>query len=377
MVHEEPTGLIPFLDLTAQYRALRPELESAVRRVFERGQFILGAEVEALEREVASACAAAHAVGVASGTDALELSLRALGIGPGDEVLVPVYTFFATAGAVIAAGATPVFVDIASDTYCLDPSLLSRHLTRKTRAIIPVHLYGHPCDMDAIGRFARAHRLKVVEDCAQAIGASYRGKPVGSFGDAAAFSFYPTKNLGGAGDGGMVVTKDRRVAERVRLLRAHGSRTRYRHEILGTNSRLDELQAAVLRVKLRHLDRWNAARRRLAQRYTRHLRQAKLAGVTLPAERAQSRHVYHLYCVELPARDRVAAALGRAGITTQVCYPSTLADQPALRGLVRGRAAYPVAQAAAARILALPLYPELPLRVLDTVVSRLVGAAGH
>jgi len=368
---------IPFLNLAAQYRALRPELDRAVRRVFERGQFVLGPEVEAFEREMASTCGAAHAVGVASGTDALELSLRALGVGPGDEVLTSVYSFFATAGAIVAAGAIPVFVDIAPDTYCLDASLLPRHLTRKTRVIIPVHLYGHPCDMDAIMRFARAHRLKVIEDCAQAIGARYRGRPVGSFGDAAALSFYPTKNLGGAGDGGMVVANDARVAERIRLLRAHGSRTRYRHEVLGTNSRLDELQAAVLRVKLKQLSRWNAARRRAARLYTRLLRRAGMSASDLPAERAGCQHVYHLYCVRVPRRDQVAASLARAGIATQVCYPSTLADQPALRGVVPGGRRYPVASAAAKEILALPLYPELTDTQARSIANALARAVRH
>ena len=363
---------IPLIDLKAQYRAIKTEIDRAIRRVVEGSQFILGPEVESLERELAVYCGTRYAVGVASGTDALELSLRACGIGPGDEVLTTAFSFFATAGAIAAVGAVPVFVDIEPATYNLDPDELALRVTRRTKAIIPVHLFGHPCGMDAVLRLARKRHLAVIEDCAQAIGARFRGRRVGSFGTAAALSFYPSKNLGGYGDGGMVVTNDRRVAERVRLLRVHGSKARYRHTVLGTNSRLDELQAAVLRVKLRRLDRWNQARRRHAARYTAAFQDLGLTEVGLPRELLGCEHVYHLYSVRLRRRDRVQRALTLDGIATQVAYPSTLPSQPALASFRRGR--FPRAEQAARQILALPMYPELTPLLIERVARALSRA---
>ena len=335
---------------------------------------MLGPEGGALERELARYCGTRHAVAVASGTDALELALRACGVGAGDEVITTAYSFIATAEAIVAAGAVPVFADIDPGTYNLDPAGIEPLITRRTRAVIPVHLYGHPCDMAAIGRIARRHRLAVIEDCAQAIGARIGGRRVGGFGDAAALSFYPSKNLGAYGDGGMVVTNSAKISARVRLLRVHGSRERYRHEALGMNSRLDELQAAILRVKLRRLDRWTEARRQAARRYAAAFRAAGLAGrVRLPAERPGCRHVYHLYTVRLAGRDRAQRALAGQGIDTQVAYPGSLPDQPALAGFRRRSPACPNARCAGREVLSLPMFPELSA----PSIRRVVAAISH
>jgi dTDP-4-amino-4,6-dideoxygalactose transaminase len=362
---------IPLIDLKAQYRAIKPELDHAIQAVLELGQFILGPEVEAFERELAAYCGVAYAVGVASGTDALELALRACGIGPGQEVLTTAYSFIATAEAIVSAGAVPVFVDIDPATYNLDVSQVDRALTARTKAILPVHLYGLPCRMDAVLDLAKAHRLRVVEDCAQAVGAVFRGRRVGSFGDAAALSFYPSKNLGAYGDGGMVLTNDQAVAEQVRLLRAHGSRERYRHLVLGTNSRLDELQAAVLRVKLCHLERWTEARRRHAAAYREAFRRHHLDDIVLPQELPGSRHVYSLYSIRVKERDRLAAALAQQGIETQVAYPSSLPAQPALQPYALQSSPCPVSDAVAKDVLALPIYPELTPETIERVVLEI------
>ena len=364
---------IPLVDLRAQYRSLKSEIDEAVHRVLDSGQFILGPEVEALEREVAAFCGARHAIAVASGTDALELTLRVCGIGPGDEVLTSAFSFFATAEAILATGATPVFLDIESDTYTLDPAALAPAVTSKTKAILPVHLYGHPCDMEAVRRVARAHGLKIIEDCAQAFGARYHGAMVGSLGDASAFSFYPTKNLAAFGDAGMVLTNDAGLAQRLQLLRNHGSRERYTHLEIGINSRLDELQAAILRVHLGHLDAWNQARRRHAQRYAEGLRSVK--GLVVPIERPGCMHVYHLYTVRSQQRDRLQADLAAAGIESQVAYPSTLPSQPALQRSSASGNRYPAAEAASSEVLALPIYPGLSDAAVQHVVATVCGAA--
>lgn len=366
---------IPLVDLQAQYRSIKSEIDRAIHAVLERGQFILGPEGEALEREIAAYCGTAYAVGVASGTDALELSLRALGVGPGDEVITTALSFFATAEAILAVGATPVFVDVEPAAYTLDPAGIEARLTPRTKAILPVHLFGHPCRLRDIMRIAHAHGVKVVEDCAQAIGATYGGRRVGSFGHAGAFSFYPTKNLGGYGDGGMVVTNDHALAERVRLLRAHGSEERYHHVIVGTNSRLDELQAAILRVKLRHLDRWNDLRREHAGAYTALFQRHGLKEAVLPQELPDCGHVYHLYSVRVPHRDRVQEALAAQGIASQVAYPSPLPAQPALADHVRGAGSFPRAAAVSRDILALPMYPELTRESIERIALTLCQAA--
>ena len=367
---------IPLIDLVAQYRALKPEIDHAIETVLACGQFILGPELDALEREVAIYCGTRHAVGVASGTDALELALRTWGIGSGDEVITSAFSFIAAAEATIAVGAQPVFVDIDARTFAMDPAPLAGAITSKTKAIIPVHLFGHPCDMEPIMDLARRHRLIVIEDCAQAMGARYQGQRVGSFGDAAILSFYPSKNLGAYGDGGMVVTNDEDRAEQIRLLRVHGSRQRYHHEALGRNSRLDELQAAILRVKLRHLDAWNALRRRHAQRYGEAMRRHHLTEGILPKEHPSCEAVYSLYTVRLHDRDGVQRALEADGVATQVAYPSTLAQQPALRPFVNDVDAFPNAQEAAREVLSLPMYPELKPELIDVVVGRLANALG-
>jgi dTDP-4-amino-4,6-dideoxygalactose transaminase len=365
--------MIPLIDLRAQYHSIKGEIDEAVHRVLESGQFVLGPEVGALERELAAYCGASHAVALASGTDALELALRACGVGPGDEVLTTAYSFIATAEAILAVGAVPVFVDIEPVTYAMDPAAVESRITPKTKAIIPVHLYGHPCDLDALIRIAKAHRLKLIEDAAQAIGAEFRGRRVGGLGDAGCLSFYPSKNLGAYGDGGMLVTSDPAIAERVRLLRDHGSRTRYQHELLGVNSRLDELQAAILRVKLRHLEEWTEARRRHAASYGEALRGGGLEQA-VPQERQGCRHVYHLYAVRLPQREQVCAALTREQIGWQIAYPSTLPAQRALRSLPGSRGTFPQAESAAQEMLALPMYPELSPAQIQRIVGALAGA---
>ncbi|MBI4354279.1 MAG: DegT/DnrJ/EryC1/StrS family aminotransferase [Candidatus Omnitrophica bacterium] len=365
---------VPLIDLVAQYRAMKGEIDGAIQQVLDRGQFILGPEVEALEREVAAYCGTRYAVGVASGTDALELALRAWGIGRGDEVITSAFSFIAAAEAVVAVGATPVFVDIDAQTFALDPGQAVDAITSKTKAIIPVHLFGHPCDMEPILALARRHRLLVLEDCAQAIGARCRGKLVGSFGDAAIVSFYPSKNLGAYGDGGMVLTNDEVCARQVRLLRAHGSVQRYHHDVLGRNSRLDEMQAAIVRIKLRHLDEWNLARRRHALAYAQAIEQQHLTHVELPGERAGCEHVYHLYTIRVADRDRVQQALEAAGISTQVAYPSILPEQPALRRRARSVSVCPTARRAAAEVLSLPMYPELTAVQINDVVQQLANA---
>ena len=364
-----PPQPIPLLDLTAQYHALKPQLDAAMQRVCASGQFILGPEVEALEQEVAASCGTSCAVAVASGTDALELSLRACGIGRGDEVLTTAFSFFATVEAILSVGATPVFVDIDPATYTLSPSAVDARLTPRTKALLPVHLYGHPCAMELLLAIARRHRLKVIEDCAQAIGARVGGRRVGSFGDAGCLSFYPTKNLGAYGDGGMVVTNDRAVAEQIRLLRAHGSRERYTHVALGRNSRLDELQAAILRVKLRCLDQWNEARRCHAQAYTEGFTRAGLDDVVVPQEAPGCAHAYHLYTIRLPDRQRIQDALAREGIATQVAYPSILPAQPALASMGFSAKEFPAATAAASGVLSLPMFPELTAEQIERVVG--------
>jgi len=355
--------MIPFIDLARQHAALRAELLAAMGRVLDSGQFVLGAEGRALEDELAVACGVRHAVGVASGTDALRLALTALGVGPGAEVLTPAFSFVASASTVVMAGATPVFVDIDPETYTLDVAAAERAVTERTRAIIPVHLYGHPAPMDAIADLARRRGLAVVEDAAQAIGATWAGRPVGVWGDAACVSFYPTKNLGACGDGGMVLTDRDDVAERVRRLRHHGDSGRYRHVELGYCSRLDELQAAVLRVKLGRLGAWTERLRRLVTRY-----RDRLAGlpVSLPVERPEARHVYYLFTVRHAQRDAFAKALADLGVGTAVHYPIPVPNQPLFGGDERR---FPEAWRAAREVLSLPCFAELTDAEVDRVAA--------
>ncbi|MFC1878387.1 DegT/DnrJ/EryC1/StrS family aminotransferase [Chloroflexota bacterium] len=364
---------IPLLDLTAQYQTIKPEIDRAVRRVIESGRFILGAEVAALEEEVAAYSGVRHAVGVASGTDALILALRALQIGPGDEVILPAYTFFATAGAVLNVGATPLLVDIDPHTYCLDIHQVETRITPKTKAVIPVHLYGHPADMDPLLELAQAHGLKVIEDNAQALGAAYQGQKTGGFGHIACLSFFPSKNLGAYGDGGMLLTSDPALVETVRMLRAHGWKQKYFPEILGYNSRLDSLQAAILRAKLPHLDDWNDRRRQLARRYNQAL--AGLPGLTGPYEAPGAQHVYHLYILRLSERDRIQKELKAAGIASAVYYPQPLHLSKPLSALGYKPGDFPISEQASRETLAIPIFPELSdgqvQHILTTLKSSL------
>jgi len=361
---------IPFVDLRAQHDSLAPEIDRAVRQVFERGDFILGAAVERFEAEFAAYIGTKHAIGVGTGLDAIELALRAAGIGPGDEVITAANTFIATVLAILAVGARPVLVDADPERYTIDPAALPPAITSRTRAIVPVHLFGQPVDVDAVLAVARRHNLLVVEDAAQAHGARSNGQRVGGFGDAAAFSFYPSKNLGAYGDGGMIVTDDDRTAEKLRLLRNYGQRAKYFHSIAGVNSRLDTVQAAILRVKLPHLDDWNAARRRHAAAYAERLS----ACVRTPAEAFGVEHVYHLYVIETGGRDGVQQQLRAREIATGIHYPVPVHLQEACADLGYRAGDFPVTERAAQRMLSLPMYPELTVAQIDYVADAVAEA---
>jgi dTDP-4-amino-4,6-dideoxygalactose transaminase len=347
---------IPLLDLQAQYRDLRPEIDEAIAAVMSTAGFIGGPRVAEFEEAVAAYCGTRHAVGCANGTDALILILEAMGIGPGDEVITSPFSFFATAESIARVGATPVFVDIEPDTYNIDASRIESAVTEHTKAIMPVHIFGQCADMDAVNGVAVRIGLRVIEDACQAIGATYRGRKAGALADAAAFSFFPSKNLGGAGDGGMITTDDPEIARRVRVLANHGSSTKYIHETLGHNSRLDALQAAILGVKLPYLDGWNEDRRRAAAVYD-----DLLAGLPIvtPVARDFGDSVYHLYVVRTPRRDRVMAALQADEIATAVYYPVSLHLQEAFRSLGYAAGDLPVAEAAQDETFAIPAFPGI------------------
>jgi dTDP-4-amino-4,6-dideoxygalactose transaminase len=359
---------VPFADLKAHVAALRPEIEQAVARVLDSGWFILGPEGEAFEKELAQALQAREAVAVANGTEAIQLALEALGVGAGDEVVTSPLTAAFTALAVVRAGARPVFADVDPATLNVSPAAVERVLTRRTRALLPVHLYGHPADLDPLLELARRRDLPLVEDACQAIGALYKGRPVGALSGIGALSFYPTKNLGALGDGGAVVVNDPEVGRRLRRLRNGGQSDRYRHELSGINSRLDELQAALLRAKLRHLEAWTDRRRALAARYDAALAGA---GVRRPEEQPYARAVYHLYVVRHPRRDALAAALRRKGVGTLIHYPIPLHLQPAFSALGGGKGDFPAAEKAADEILSLPLYPEMTDAQVDAVAQAI------
>lgn len=361
---------IPFVDLRRQYQALRHEIDAAIAAVVQRADFVLGAELHRFEEAFAAYCGAPYAVGVDSGASALELALRALGVGPGDEVIVPANSFIASATAVSAAGATPVFADVSPASYNLDVGLLAGRLTPHTRAIIPVHLYGLPADMDAVMAFAGRHGLAVVEDACQAHGARYKGRRAGSIGHAAAFSFYPGKNLGAYGDGGAVVTADAAIAERVRVLRNCGQREKYHHVEIAGNHRLDTLQAAVLLVKLPHLDHWNELRRQIACWYDYLLTDAE---VVLPAVSPGCEPVYHLYVIQVAGRDRLQAHLRQAGIATGIHYPIPIHRQEAYASLGHGPGSLPVAEGLAPRLLSLPIFAELEPEEIARVAEQIAG----
>lgn len=367
---------VPFLDLQAQYRTIRDEVEAAIRRVVESQRFILGPEVGAFEEEVATYCDAKHAVGVSSGTDALLAALMAADVGPGAEVVTTAYTFFATAGVISRLGATPVFVDIDPDTYNMDPGAAVEALTPRTRAIVPVHLFGRCAHMDPLLEAADREGLLVVEDAAQAIGArDARGRSAGSVGDAGCFSFFPSKNLGGFGDGGMAVTDDADFAESLRILRVHGGQPKYHHSVVGGNFRLDALQAAVLRVKLPRLSEWTEARRANAARYRALFDSAGLVDRIALPEHVEG-HVYNQFVVRAPERDGLREHLAAHGVETAVYYPIPLHLQECFRGLGYRPGDLPASERAAEETLALPIYPELTERQQREVVDRIADFYG-
>ena len=348
--------MIPFGDLRLQYRAIKIELDEAIQSVLNNGWFILGKNVSAFEKEFAAYCGTGFAVGVGNGTDALQLALVACGVGPGDEVITAPLSATFTALAISAVGAVPTFVDIDPNTYNMDPRKLEEAIGPRTKAIMPVHLYGQPADMDPILAVARKYNLFVIEDAAQAHGALYKGRRAGVLGDVGCFSFYPSKNLGAFGDGGMVVTNNPETAEKLRMLRHGGQKTRYDHQLLGRNSRLDELQAAILRVKLTHLEKWNERRRHIAALYTALLGDSK---VEPPIEMPHTRHVYHLYVIRCQDRDALQKHLAERAVGTAIHYPIPIHLQGAYRWLNLGRDSFPIAERCAEQVLSLPIYPEL------------------
>ena len=363
--------MIPYADLRSQYRAIKPEIDAAVLGVLDSTQFILGEEVTAFEREFAAYCGTADAIGVNSGTSALHLALLAAGIGPGDEVITVPFTFVATAAAIVYAGATPVFVDIEPGTYTMAAAEIERAITPRTKAIMPVHLYGHAAEMDPILEIARRRALVVIEDAAQAHGARYKGRPCGSMGEMAAFSFYPGKNLGAYGEGGAVVTGDPVLAKKIRIMRSWGEERRYEHTVKGFNYRMDGIQGAILRVKLRHLEAWTEARRARAADYARAFAGT---GILTPIEQPQCRHVYHVYAVRLSHRDATRSALQSAEIQTGVHYPIPVHLQPAHADLGYTAGDFPVSEQVASQILSLPLFPEMTTEQVQTVAAAVLAA---
>jgi dTDP-4-amino-4,6-dideoxygalactose transaminase len=358
--------MIPFVDLKAQYRSLQPEIDAALHRVLESSQFVLGDEVEAFEREFAAVCHASHGVAMNSGTSALHLALIAAGIGPGDEVITVPFTFVATVATIGYVGARASYVDIDPRSFTMDVTQIERAITPRTKAIVPVHLYGQPADMDPILDVAARHRLVVIEDAAQAHGAEYKNRPVGGIGDLGCFSFYPSKNLGAYGEGGMVVTNRDEFASQLRLLRNWGERTKYEHVVAAFNARMEGFQGAILRVKLRHLSEWTARRRHHAARY-----RALLTGACVepPVEMPYAAHVYHLYTIRSRDRDQLRGALAAAGIHTGLHYPIPVHLQPAYRDDRYRPGSFPVAERAAREVLSLPMFPELTDEQLETIAA--------
>ena len=365
----QPKNLFPFLDLKAQFAQIREEVNAAVTKVLESQQFIMGPEVGQLEEEIKPYVGCQYVFGCASGSDALLLALMALNVGHGDEVIAPAFTFVATAGSIARLGARPVFVDIDPETYNLDPALIEKKITPRTKAIIPVHLFGLAADMEPILEVARQHKIALIEDAAQAIGAMYHDKPVGSMGTFGCFSFFPSKNLGGAGDGGLVTTNNPEVADRLKVLRLHGSRRKYQYELLGMNSRLDTLQAAILRVKLRHLNGWSDGRRKNADRYRDLLRQQGLdSRVQVPQVPRGMVHVYNQFTIRTSKRNELKDYLKQNGIPTEIYYPYPLHLQPAFANLGYRAGDLPITETASAEVLSLPVYSELTDSQLQTVV---------
>ncbi|MDQ0255345.1 dTDP-4-amino-4,6-dideoxygalactose transaminase [Evansella vedderi] len=365
---------IPLMDLKAQYLSLKNEIMHAIERVIDSGQYIGGPEVRQFEQEMAAYTKAKYAVSTANGTDALVLALDACGIGPGDEVITSPYTFFATAEAIARVGATPIFADIDEKTYNLCPEKTEEKVTEKTKAIIPVHIFGQPADMEAFMDIAKLHNLYVIEDACQALGATYKGEPVGSIGHVGCVSFFPTKNLGGYGDGGIVVTNSKDIAEKVRLLAHHGSRKKYYHEIIGYNSRLDELQAAILRIKLKHLNEWNKLRQQKAAIYSKHLQDLELI---VPFNHPDVRSVYHLYIIQSEKRQQLADYLKKKGVATGHYYPCPLHLQKAFSYLGYKESAFPISEVLSRRAVALPMFPQLKNEQQEYIISVLKKFTGE
>jgi dTDP-4-amino-4,6-dideoxygalactose transaminase len=362
----------PFLDLKAQFASIRGEVTDAVARVLESQYFILGPEVDAFEKEVSAYTGCKYAIGCASGSDALILALLALDIGPGDEVITAPFTFFASAGSIARVGARPVFVDIDPHAFNIDPGAIERAITPRTKAIMPIHLFGLCAEMDEIQRVGAARGIPVIEDAAQAIGARYKDRQAGSIGTIGCFSFFPSKNLGGAGDGGMLTTNDALLAEKLRLLHVHGARTKYEYELLGINSRLDALQAAILRVKLRHLESWSAGRQKNAGRYRELFREFRLeSNVTLPMAPAHASHIYNQFTIRIKERDALREYLVSRGIPSEIYYPKPLHLQKAFAYLGHKSGDFPVSEAASLQVLSLPIFPELTETRQHSVVSAI------
>lgn len=370
---------VPFFDLSVQFKLIEEEIKSAMDEVFQTQQFILGAQVQKLEETIAQYCGTQFAIGVASGSDALLLSLMGLGIGPGDEVLLPPFTFFATAGAVSRVGATPVFVDIDLETYNINPSKIEEKITSKTKAILPVHLFGQCADMNPILKLAREKGIFIIEDAAQALGAEYKpeshseARRAGQLGDLGCFSFYPTKNLGAFGDAGMIVTNHIQWAEKIRLLRVHGSQPKYYHKWIGINSRLDTLQAAILLVKFKYLEKWIEARQKKAERYQVLFKDilSSIEGIRLPIIQYYNRHIFHQFVIRAPKRDQLRQFLKEKGIGTDVYYPVPLHLQECYSSLRYHRGDLPNSEKASEEVLALPIYPEMTDDQQDYVVDRI------
>jgi len=360
---------VSFFDITKQNQALEKELEAAIDQAVKSGRYILGQNVSAFEKEFAAYCGTNFAVGVASGTDALHLALKAAGIKPGDEVITVPFTFVASAEAIAYCSATPVFVDIEPKTFNLDPQKIEEKITKKTKAILPVHLYGQACEMDKIMSVAKKHNLLVVEDCAQASGAEYAGKKVGNFGNTGCFSFFPTKNLGCFGDGGMITTNDEKVAQEIKVLRNHGSRTTYHHDIIGFNSRLDEIQAAILRVKLPHLNNYINTRRKNADLYCKLLGEIK--EITLPHKLPQGKHTYNQFTIKANDRDKLHLFLKEKNIGAMVYYPISLHLQQAFASLGHKKGDFPVSEAAQKEVLSLPVFPELSQKSIEETCTAI------
>ncbi len=361
---------IPFVDLKKQYAPYKEDILMGISEVLDGMQLFLGENVRGLEKEFSEFCGVKHGIGISDGTAALQIILRAMGIGAGDEVITVSHTFIATIEAIVLAGATPVFVDIDPDTYLMDPALVEPKITKRTRAILPVHLYGQTVDMDPILDIAGRHGLKVIEDACQAHGAEYKGKRAGSLGDAAAFSFYYSKNLGAYGEGGFITTNDDELARRVRMIRDHGSEVRYHHDLIGLNARLDEIQALVLRTKLPHLEEWNTLRRQHATRYNQLLNNAL---VIKPVERSENHHIYHLYVARTPNRDALQKHLKEQGIFTGIHYPIPCHLQKALAYLGYKPGDLPVTENVVREIISLPMFPELTNEDIETISREING----